>query len=131
MNDSMPPDMIWRIEDFQIDPSRPLYEQFVEQIRAMIAKGQLAPGTRLPSVRETAASLRVNPTTIMKTYQELERLSLLVTYRGQGTFVTNEEAAISRSRRELARSAVARLEELAQSIGLTLEQFIALAKEEQ
>lgn len=130
MNDPMPPDMIWRIDDFQIDPSRPLYEQFVEQIRAMIAKGNLAPGTRLPSVRETASSLRVNPTTIMKTYQELERLSLLVTYRGQGTFVTNEEAAITRSRRELARSAVARLEELAQSIGLTLEQFIALAKEE-
>ncbi|GFN31577.1 GntR family transcriptional regulator [Paenibacillus xylaniclasticus] len=126
----MAPDIIWNVHDFQFDPSRPLYEQFVEQIRAMIAKGQLAPGTRLPSVRETAASFRVNPTTVMKAYQELERLRLTVTHRGQGTFVTYEEEAIRQSRRELARGAVRRMEELAASIGLTLEELIALAKEE-
>ncbi|MWC27776.1 GntR family transcriptional regulator [Paenibacillus sp. MMS18-CY102] len=127
----MPPDITWQLHDFQIDPSRPLYEQFVEQIRAMIAKGQLPPGTRLPSVRDTAASLRVNPTTVMKAYQELERLSLLVTFRGQGTFVTDAPDAIQRSRRELARAAVRSAEELAASIGLTLNELIALAQEEE
>lgn len=127
----MPPIRLWKPEDFRLDPSRPLYEQFVEQIRAMIARGELEPGTRLPSVREAAASLRVNPTTIMKTYQELERPGLIVTYRGQGTFVTDDEAVIGISRRELARDAVARLEETARSIGLTLDQLLALAREKE
>jgi len=127
----MPPIRTWTMDDFRVDPSRPLYEQFVEQIRAMIAKGELEPGTRLPSVRETAASLRVNPTTVMKTYQELERLSLIVTYRGQGTFVTEEEGAIRRSRKLLAEAAVRQMEETAKSIGLTLEQLWALALEKE
>ncbi|MEK0315378.1 GntR family transcriptional regulator [Cohnella sp. 56] len=127
----MPPIRIWKPEDFRLDPSRPLYEQFVEQVRAMIARGELEPGTRLPSVREAAASLRVNPTTIMKTYQELERLGLIVTYRGQGTFVTEDTVVIGESRRDLAREAVARLEDTARSIGLTLEQMLALAREEE
>jgi DNA-binding transcriptional regulator YhcF (GntR family) len=118
------------MEDFHLDPSRPLYEQFTEQIRTMIAKGELEPGTRLPSVRETASSLRVNPTTVMKTYQELERQALLVTFRGQGTFVTREEEAIARSRRQLARAAVKQLTETAKSLGLTPEQLWALALEE-
>ncbi|MBB6730718.1 GntR family transcriptional regulator [Cohnella zeiphila] len=126
----MPPGKNWTMEDFRLDPSRPLYEQFTEQIRTMIAKGELEPGTRLPSVRETASSLRVNPTTVMKTYQELERQALLVTYRGQGTFVTREEAAIDRSRKELARTAVNQLKETAKSLGLTPEQLWALALEE-
>lgn len=127
----MPPIQVWTIDDFRLDPSRPLYEQLVEQMRAKIAKGELEPGARLPSVREAAAALRVNPTTIMKTYQELERLGLIVTHRGQGTFVTDAAAAIRDSRRQLARTAVAQLEETARSIGLTLAEIIALAQEEE
>ncbi|MBB6632727.1 GntR family transcriptional regulator [Cohnella thailandensis] len=127
----MPPIRLWSIEDFQIDPSRPLYEQFVEQIRAMIARGELEPGTRLPSVRETAASLRVNPTTVMKTYQELERLELIVTFRGQGTFVTQAEEAIRQTRMQLAKEAVRRLEETARSIGLSLEELWELSREKE
>lgn len=127
----MAPISIWKPEDFRLDPSRPLYEQFVEQVRAKIARGELTPGTRLPSVREAAASLRVNPTTIMKTYAELERMALIVTYRGQGTFVTEDTKGIWESRRALAREAVARLEDTARSIGLTLEQLLALAREKE
>ncbi|MCC3374670.1 GntR family transcriptional regulator [Cohnella sp. REN36] len=127
----MPPIQVWTIDDFRLDPSRPLYEQLVEQMRAKIARGELEPGARLPSVREAAAALRVNPTTIMKTYQELERLGLIVTHRGQGTFVTDAAAAIRDSRRQLARAAVAQLEETARSIGLTLAEIIALAQEEE
>lgn len=127
----MPATHVWSSEQFRIDPSRPLYEQYIEQIRAMIAKGALAPGIRLPSVREAAAALRVNPTTVMKTYQELERMNLLVTFRGQGTFVTEEAEAIRRSRVDLAKNAVRQMEELAASIGLTLQQLLELANEKE
>ena len=127
----MAPSHTWKPEDFRIDPSRPLYEQFVEQIRSLIAKGELVPGTRLPSVRDTAAALRVNPTTVMKAYAELERLSLLVTFRGQGTFVTEQREAIVRSRRAMARDAVKQAEAVAGSIGMTLPEMIEFAKEEE
>lgn len=122
---------IWKAMDFKIDPSRPLYEQFVEQIRAFIARGILKPGTRLPSVREMAATIRVNPTTVMRTYQELEREKLILSYRGQGTFVTKDTEAIQSCKRAIAREAVAKLRETAASIGVTMEELLEMAKREE
>ncbi|TBL79530.1 GntR family transcriptional regulator [Paenibacillus thalictri] len=122
---------LWKPNQDRIDPSRPLYEQFVEQLRADIARGELPPGTRLPSVRELAAAARVNPTTVMKTYQELERIKLIVTHRGQGTFVTNDEKAILDSKRTIARAAVSKLREVAESLDLSLEQLLKLANTEE
>ncbi|MBT9283658.1 MAG: GntR family transcriptional regulator [Hydrogenibacillus schlegelii] len=127
----MDADVALEILKFSVDPSRPLYEQFVERIRFAIARGELEPGARLPSVRELAAAIRVNPTTIQRTYQELERERLIVSFRGQGTFVTRDEAAIEASRRALAREAVARLRETAESLGLTVQQLIDLAQAEE
>lgn len=119
-------DFRWKPDQLRIDPSRPLYEQFVEQLRADIARGVLAPGTRLLSVRELAAAIRVNPTTVMKTYQELERELLIVTYRGQGTFVTKDEAVIQRSKQTLAVHAVQKLREVAESLDMTVEELLQL-----
>lgn len=121
-------DFIWKPDHFRIDPSRPLYEQFVEQLRADIVRGVLAPGARLPSVRDLAATIRVNPTTVMKTYQELERSKLIVTYRGQGTFVTKDEETIQEGKRAIAREAVQKLREVAESLDLTVEQLLELAQ---
>lgn len=118
-------------ENFQINPARPIYEQFVEQIAARIATGAIASGTRLPSVREMAAGKRINPTTAARTYQELERMGLIVTYRGQGTFVTTEQAAIADARKDIARGAVAQLRMTAELLGLSIEQIIQLADEEE
>jgi GntR family transcriptional regulator len=118
-------------KDFHIDPSRPIYEQFVEQIRSRIASGVIPEGARLPSVRDLAADMRVNPTTAARTYQELERLGLIITHRGQGTFVTGDPGRIRDARKTMAREAVAKLKEAADSIGLTLKELIELAEEEQ
>jgi GntR family transcriptional regulator len=115
--------------DFHIDPSRPIYEQFVEQIRSRIASGRIPPGTRLPSVRDLAAEMRINPTTAARTYQELERLGLIVTHRGQGTFVTNEPDIIRQARKAMAQDAVSRLKEIAESIGLTVKELIEMSEE--
>ncbi|WP_282940970.1 GntR family transcriptional regulator [Paenibacillus sp. RC67] len=120
-------DFKWKPDQMRIDPSRPLYEQFVEQLRADIARGVLAPGARLPSVRELAAAIRVNPTTVMKTYQELERNELIVTYRGQGTFVTKDEAIIQQSKHTLAVHALQKLREVAESLDMTVEELLELA----
>ncbi|SFL56558.1 DNA-binding transcriptional regulator YhcF, GntR family [Paenibacillus sp. 1_12] len=124
-------DFIWKSDQFRIDPARPLYEQFVEQLRAMIVRGVLAPGVRMPSVREMAATIRVNPTTVMKTYQELERDRLLVTFRGQGTYVTTDTEAIWESKRTIVREAVKHLREIAESLDLTVDQLLELALEKE
>lgn len=120
-----------RPEQFRIDPSRPLYEQYVEQLRGRIACGDLPPGARLPSVRDFAAVMRINPTTAARTYQELERDQLLETYRGQGTFVTRDELRIDDARREIARAAVRQLRQVAASLGMRMEELLALAGNEQ
>ncbi len=120
-----------RPDKFRIDPSRPLYEQYVEQLRARIACGQLEPGTRMPSVRDFAAVMRMNPTTASRTYQELERESLLETFRGQGTFVTRDTGQIESARRAIARAAVKQMEEVASSLGLGVRELLQLAEWEE
>lgn len=115
-------------EDYRIDPSRPLYEQFVTQIRARIVSGQIAAGARMPSVRDLAATMRVNPTTAARTYQELERMGLIVTHRGQGTYVTYELSIIHEARLNIAREAVNQLKETAKSIGMTIQELISFTE---
>lgn len=72
-----------------IDPrsSKPIYEQIIEQVKENIMKGILQPGDRLPSVREMSTLLTVNPNTVAKAYQELEREKAIETIRGKGTFI--------------------------------------------
>lgn len=87
---------------FQIDFSQPLYEQILEQIRSAIAKGEIGLGQKIPSVRELAHELRINPNTVMRAYQELERDGLTEKRRGQGTFVTSSMERVETFRQELA-----------------------------
>lgn len=63
--------------------SVPIYQQLVEQVRRMVAGGQLAPGTELPSVREMAQIHTVHPMTISKAYSQLEAEGLLERHRGK------------------------------------------------
>lgn len=65
----------------------PFHRQIVDQIRCGIASKRLLPGEQLPTVRELAVTLQVNPNTIRKAYSELEILSVLTTQQGTGTFV--------------------------------------------
>lgn len=67
--------------------SKPIYEQIIERIKENIIKGILKPGDKLPSVRELAAAITINPNTISKAYSELERSKAIEVVRGKGTFV--------------------------------------------
>jgi GntR family transcriptional regulator len=70
---------------FTLQPSSgvPIYLQLIQQVRRMVASGQLSPGTELPSVREVATEYTVNPTTISKAYSLLENEGLLQRNRGK------------------------------------------------
>src|SRR5215469_11607761 len=70
---------------FTLQPTSgvPIYRQLIDQVRRMVASGQLTPGMELPSVREVAAEYTVNPTTISKAYSLLESEGLLQRHRGK------------------------------------------------
>ena len=72
-----------------LDPSSglPIFRQIIEQVRRMVASGALAPGDKLESVRDLAARLAINPLTVAKAYQELERAGVIELRRGVGMFV--------------------------------------------
>lgn len=66
----------------------PVYAQIVDQVKRAIASGVLAPGDALPSLRETAMKLRINPLTVGRAYRDLEAAGLIETRHGLGSFIT-------------------------------------------
>jgi GntR family transcriptional regulator len=73
----------------------PFYRQIVDQIRYGIASRRLLPGEQLPTVRDLAVRLELNPNTVRKAYSELEILGVLDTQQGTGTFVSHKEIEIA------------------------------------
>jgi len=69
----------------------PVYRQLIDQVRAGIASGTLAAGDQLPTVRQLAVDLEINPNTVMRAYRELELGGLLETHQGTGTFISDKK----------------------------------------
>ncbi|MGE5561393.1 MAG: GntR family transcriptional regulator [Chloroflexota bacterium] len=117
---------------FHIDPSSgtPIYRQIFDQVRQAVAGGTLRPGDRLPSVRDLAIELAVNPNTIAKAYQELERGGVIETPRGRGSFIADASPGLSRTER-LRRLAPAleRLAAEAYHLGVSDEELLKLLAE--
>lgn len=84
----------------RIDPtkSEPIYIQFMNGIKYFVATGMMAPGEALPSVREMAVKLRINPNTVARAYRALEREGVVVTIRGKGVYVSNAPRRSDRQR---------------------------------
>lgn len=80
---------------------RPIYEQIIERFQQMILCGALQPNTAMPSVRSLAMELSLNPNTIQRAYQELERTGYIYTIKGKGSFVGETAMAADRKRQEL------------------------------
>jgi GntR family transcriptional regulator len=82
--------------DLSAASGMPFYRQIVDQTAELIRSGQLAPGTRLPSVRDLASQTMVSLITIRRSYADLEAAGLIVRRQGQGTFVVDEIEGASR-----------------------------------
>ena len=78
----------------------PFYRQIIEQVKFAIAREDLTPGDRLPTVRQLAVDLSVNPNTVIRAYRELEIAGMLDTQQGSGTFVANHRPDIDRLERQ-------------------------------
>lgn len=87
---------------FQLDylDHSPLYEQIKEKIKALIISGVLKPDEKVPSVRELAQSLTINPNTIHKAYKELELEGYIYSVRAKGSFVTPINRKVNQARKD-------------------------------
>src|SRR6266568_8763017 len=69
----------------------PIYRQIIDQVRGAIASGSLTSGDQLPTMRQLAVDLAINPNTVVRAYKELELSGLLETHQGTGTFISNQK----------------------------------------
>jgi GntR family transcriptional regulator len=78
----------------------PIYRQIIEQVKFAIGRNDLEPGDRLPTVRQLAVDLAVNPNTVIRAYRELEIQGMLDPQQGSGTFVSSRQPDIDRLERQ-------------------------------
>lgn len=110
--------------------SKPIYEQIISGIKENILKGILSPEDKLPSVREMASMLTVNPNTVSKAYNELEREKVIETIRGRGTFISkNYKPRRDDDKMNLLRQKLKEVIVEAHYMGLTIDEVIDIAKE--
>ena len=111
------------------DNERPIYIQLVELIRTQIVSGKFEKGQKLPSVRELALIMKVNPNTIQKALTELENEKLIYTERTNGKYVTENEALIENIKKELAKEKVNNYLKAMKSIGIDYDLAIKYLQE--
>ena len=114
--------------EFRLDSRSgvPVYRQIIDQVLGGIAAGSLKAGDQLPTVRQLAVDLAINPNTVVRAYRELEIRDVLATQQGTGTFITEKKPQpdeLERSRRvaQLAGDLLAR----AGAEGITLQELVA------
>ncbi len=115
-----------------IDPSdaAPIWRQIEEGLRRLVASGALVPGEAVPSVRDLAKELRVNPATVAKAYQRLVDAGVLMVKRGEGTFVAESRPVMGIvERKQLLREGAIRYATTAITIGASSEEAISELKE--
>ena len=107
----------------------PIWRQIVEQVKFRIASGEVASGEKLPSIRSLGNELSINPRTVVRAYEELSHLGLVVTRQGQGVFVRNgdgREAVTKSARREALMRLNRRLLAEGSRMGASAEEMIEL-----
>src|SRR6202023_21505 len=87
---------------FSIDlhSGMPVYRQLIDQVRSGVASGSLTAGDQLPTVRQLAVDLAINPNTVMRAYRELELGGMIETHQGTGTFIANKKLQKNSAERE-------------------------------
>lgn len=110
------------------DPSQPIWLQLLREFTRRIATDEWSAGSRIPSVRELAAELSVNPNTVQRALAELERERLSVTERTAGRFVTSDQDRVSQARLTLAQSAADLYVSQTQGLGLKQTEATSLIK---
>jgi GntR family transcriptional regulator len=114
--------------EWQLDANAPIYSQLIESLELAIVAGQFSPGERLPSVRDMALEAGVNPNTMQRALQELERNGLVFSQRTAGRFVTEEKRLIDEAKKALAGKNIRSFLDAMSRLGYGKEEIIALIR---
>ena len=106
----------------ELDESRPIWVQLVDEFRRRIAVGEWAPGSKIPSVRELALDFGVNPNTAQRALSETDRLELTVSVRTSGRYVTDQPSIIAQARTDLAEETIDHFIATVSGIGMDLHE---------
>lgn len=115
--------MVW-----EFSKDKPIYIQIIEYMQKGIISGEYKPGDKLLPVREMAVSAAVNPNTMQKALQELEKDNLLFTKRTSGRFITEDTNMIDELKESFVRKQIFDFYKKMQSIGLTKQEIIIYVK---
>ena len=110
------------------DP-RPIYEQIQSELRRLMLTDALPPGSRLPSVRELAGQLAINPNTIQRAYRELEADGYILSVAGKGSFVAQVDQIAEQQKKQAVGAFLAAAQRL-RALGLTQAQLTQLLTQE-
>ncbi len=103
----------------------PFYRQIIEQLKFAIARGALATGDRLPTVRQLAVDLSINPNTVIRAYRELEIEGVLETHQGSGTYVGFQKPEVDQlEKQRMLDQILTELLARASSFGLSIEEVL-------
>jgi len=115
---------LWKVE-----PEKgPIYAQIAAEVKRMLARGELSPGSKLPSARALAEEARINPNTVVHAYAELEHEGITETRRGLGTFV-REDVNVAAIRQALLDEAAREYARVVKALGLDLEAAVQALEE--
>jgi GntR family transcriptional regulator len=106
----------------------PIFVQIANHVRQMLARGEIVPGDKLPSARDLAAGLGVNPNTVTHAFAELERTGVIETKRGLGTYV-RDDAPVAAMRRDMLRAAATAFAAEAAALGVSTPETLGALKE--
>ncbi|GHV92526.1 putative HTH-type transcriptional regulator YhcF [Spirochaetia bacterium] len=107
----------------------PVYRQIINQIENAVVSGRMAVGDRLPTIRSLAVSLKINPNTIAKAYNELEIRGIVQTQVGSGTYIADKKPDVARARQKKLREAVERFLQEAGELGAGKDEVIKLLED--
>ena len=114
---------------WKFDGNAPIYTQLVDQMKLGIVSGEWIPGQRIPAVRELAVDAGVNPNTMQRALQELERQGLMFSQRNSGRFVTEDREMIENAKRTLANRHISAFIRQMQALGYTRQEIVAMLEE--
>ena len=114
--------------DWSFNNDTPIYSQLVDKIKLSIVSGQLPPGEKMSTVRELASEAKVNPNTMQRAFQELEREGLVFSQRSNGRFVTEDMEVIMEAKRAMAQEYIRSFIETMEKLGYKGEEILSLLR---
>lgn len=108
------------------DNTQPIYKQIIDGYKKQLIRGELQQGDKIPSQREYAEKLRVNPNTVQRAYREMESMQMVETVRGQGTFIMADLNMQNRFRQEMADALLSYFIREIGSLGYTGEEALQM-----